>query len=147
MSLARCWESVTFEFAETNIKNCSATAPSSTRPNRLANGEVVGIAGSATPNAAAPPKPCIRLTCIWSSASPSVLELTPLNDQLLREIDERRRVESRLREAGGGTGQPVENQIFAAVATTAATPNAARLFTGGLLERREPCKPRFRCAT
>ncbi len=68
-------------------------------------------------------------------------ELTTLNDQLLREIDERRRVESRLREAKLEAEQAnlSKTKFLAAVSHDLLQPlNAARLFTSALLERREP---------
>jgi len=77
-------------------------------------------------------------------------ELTSLNDQLLREIDERRRVESRLREAKLEAEQAnlSKTKFLAAVSHDLLQPlNAARLFTGALLERRDPRPMKPWCAT
>ena len=68
-------------------------------------------------------------------------ELTTLNDQLRSEIDERRRVESRLREAklDAERANLSKTKFLAAVSHDLLQPlNAARLFTSALLERREP---------
>ena len=60
---------------------------------------------------------------------------------MLREIDERRLVESRLREAKQEAEQAnlSKTKLLAAVSHDLLQPlNAARLFTSALLERREP---------
>ena len=95
-------ESVTFEFAETNINNQERYMLRSYVPNRLDTGEVVGIfvlirditERRRTAEALHQAYQNLELRVRERTA-----ELTTLNDQLLREIDERRRAESRLREA------------------------------------------------
>ncbi|AOE68973.1 hybrid sensor histidine kinase/response regulator [Pseudomonas fluorescens] len=137
-------ESVTFEFAETNIKNQERYMLRSYVPNRLANGEVVGIfvlirdITERRRTAEALHQAYLHLE---QRVAQRTSELTSLNDQLLREIDERRRVESRLREAKLEAEQAnlSKTKFLAAVSHDLLQPlNAARLFTGALLERREP---------
>ncbi|WP_172832094.1 hybrid sensor histidine kinase/response regulator NahK/ErcS' [Pseudomonas mucidolens] len=137
-------ESVTFEFAETNINNQERYMLRSYVPNRLPSGEVVGIfvlirditERRRTAEALHQAYQNLELRVRERTA-----ELTSLNDQLLREIDERRRVESRLREAKLEAEQAnlSKTKFLAAVSHDLLQPlNAARLFTGALLERREP---------
>src|SRR5690606_32333060 len=69
-------------------------------------------------------------------------ELTSLNDQLLREIDERSLVEARLREAKreAELANLSKTKFLAAVSHDLLQPlNAARLFTSALLE--QPAEP------
>ncbi len=137
-------ESVTFEFAETNVNNQERYMLRSYVPNRLASGEVVGIfvlirditERRRTAEALHQAYQNLELRVRERTA-----ELTHLNDQLLREIDERRRVESRLREAKLEAEQAnlSKTKFLAAVSHDLLQPlNAARLFTSALLERREP---------
>ncbi len=137
-------ESVTFEFAETNINHQERYMLRSYVPNRLANGEVVGIfvlirditERRRTAEALHQAYQNLELRVRERTA-----ELTSLNDQLLQEIDERRRVESRLREAKLEAEQAnlSKTKFLAAVSHDLLQPlNAARLFTGALLERRDP---------
>jgi len=137
-------ESVTFEFAETNVNNQERYMLRSYVPNRLASGEVVGIfvlirditERRRTAEALHQAYQNLELRVRERTA-----ELTQLNDQLLREIDERRRVESRLREAKLEAEQAnlSKTKFLAAVSHDLLQPlNAARLFTSALLERREP---------
>lgn len=137
-------ESVTFEFAETNVNNQERYMLRSYVPNRLASGEVVGIfvlirditERRRTAEALHQAYQNLELRVRERTA-----ELTTLNDQLLREIDERRRVESRLREAKQEAEQAnlSKTKFLAAVSHDLLQPlNAARLFTSALLERREP---------
>ncbi|HBB77388.1 MAG TPA: hybrid sensor histidine kinase/response regulator, partial [Pseudomonas sp.] len=68
--------------------------------------------------------------------------LTSLNDQLLREIDERSLVEARLREAKreAELANLSKTKFLAAVSHDLLQPlNAARLFTSALLE--QPAEP------
>lgn len=137
-------ESVTFEFAETNVNNQERYMLRSYVPNRLASGEVVGIfvlirditERRRTAEALHQAYQNLELRVRERTA-----ELTILNDQLLREIDERRLVESRLREAKQEAEQAnlSKTKFLAAVSHDLLQPlNAARLFTSALLERREP---------
>ncbi len=144
VSRALAGESVTFEFAETNINNQERYMLRSYVPNRLASGEVVGIfvlirditERRRTAEALHQAYQNLELRVAQRTS-----ELTSLNDQLLREIDERRRVESCLREAKLEAEQAnlSKTKFLAAVSHDLLQPlNAARLFTGALLERREP---------
>jgi len=137
-------ESVTFEFAETNINNQERYMLRSYVPNRLANGEVVGIfvlirditERRRTAEALHQAYQNLELRVRERTA-----ELTTLNQQLLREIEERSRVESRLREAKGEAERAnlSKTKFLAAVSHDLLQPlNAARLFTSALLERRDP---------
>ncbi len=137
-------ESVTFEFPETNINGQERYMLRSYVPNRLANGEVVGIfvlirditERRRTAEALHQAYQNLELRVRERTA-----ELTTLNSQLLREIDERSRVESRLREAKLEAEQAnlSKTKFLAAVSHDLLQPlNAARLFTSALLERREP---------
>jgi signal transduction histidine kinase len=68
-------------------------------------------------------------------------ELTGLNDQLRREIDERTQMETRLREAKSEAEQAnlSKTKFLAAVSHDLLQPlNAARLFTSALLEKQRP---------
>lgn len=137
-------ESVTFEFAETNINNQERYMLRSYVPNRLANGEVVGIfvlirditERRRTAEALHQAYQNLELRVRERTA-----ELTTLNQQLLREIEERSRVESRLREAKAEAERAnlSKTKFLAAVSHDLLQPlNAARLFTSALLERRDP---------
>lgn len=137
-------ESVTFEFAETNVNNQERYMLRSYVPNRLANGEVVGIfvlirditERRRTAEALHQAYQNLELRVRERTA-----ELTTLNQQLLREIEERSRVESRLREAKSEAERAnlSKTKFLAAVSHDLLQPlNAARLFTSALLERRDP---------
>lgn len=137
-------ESVTFEFAETNSNGQERYMLRSYVPNRLASGEVVGIfvlirditERRNTAQALHQAYQHLELRVRERTA-----ELTTLNDQLLREIEERSRVESRLREAKREAEQAnlSKTKFLAAVSHDLLQPlNAARLFTSALLERGEP---------
>ncbi|NQD77833.1 PAS domain-containing hybrid sensor histidine kinase/response regulator [Pseudomonas sp. CrR7] len=136
-------ESVTFEFAETNSNGQERYMLRSYVPNRLASGEVVGIfvlirditERRNTAQALHQAYQHLELRVRERTA-----ELTTLNDQLLREIEERSRVESRLREAKREAEQAnlSKTKFLAAVSHDLLQPlNAARLFTSALLERGE----------
>ena len=144
MARALAGESVTFEFAETNVNNQERYMLRSYVPNRLATGEVVGIfvlirditERRRTAEALHQAYQNLELRVRERTA-----ELTTLNDQLLREIEERRQVESRLREAKleAEHANLSKTKFLAAVSHDLLQPlNAARLFTSALLERREP---------
>ncbi|WP_428983141.1 hybrid sensor histidine kinase/response regulator NahK/ErcS' [Pseudomonas bijieensis] len=137
-------ESVTFEFAETNINNHERYMLRSYVPNRLANGEVVGIfvlIRDITERRRTAEALHQAYQNLEQRVQERTAELTTLNDQLLREIDERSRVELRLREAKREAEQAnlSKTKFLAAVSHDLLQPlNAARLFTSALLERREP---------
>lgn len=137
-------ESVTFEFAETNINNQERYMLRSYVPNRLANGEVVGIfvlIRDITERRRTAEALHQAYQNLEQRVQERTAELTTLNDQLLREIDERSRVEVRLREAKREAEQAnlSKTKFLAAVSHDLLQPlNAARLFTSALLERREP---------
>ncbi|AEV62995.1 Sensory box histidine kinase/response regulator [Pseudomonas ogarae] len=137
-------ESVTFEFAETNINNQERYMLRSYVPNRLANGEVVGIfvlIRDITERRRTAEALHQAYQNLEQRVQERTAELTTLNDQLLREIDERSRVELRLREAKREAEQAnlSKTKFLAAVSHDLLQPlNAARLFTSALLERREP---------
>ncbi len=95
-------ESVTFEFAETNINNQERYMLRSYVPNRLANGEVVGILvliRDITERRRTAEALHQAYQNLEQRVQERTAELTTLNEQLLREIEERSRVELRLREA------------------------------------------------
>ena len=137
-------ESVTFEFAETNINNQERYMLRSYVPNRLANGEVVGIfvlIRDITERRRTAEALHQAYQNLEQRVQERTAELTSLNDQLLREIDERSRAELRLREAKREAEQAnlSKTKFLAAVSHDLLQPlNAARLFTSALLERREP---------
>ncbi|WP_455885394.1 PAS domain-containing hybrid sensor histidine kinase/response regulator [Pseudomonas spelaei] len=134
-------ESVTFEFAETNINNQERYMLRSYVPNMLASGEVVGIfvlirdITERRRTAEALHQAYLHLE---QRVAQRTSELTALNDQLLQEIDERRRMETRLRDAKLEAEQAnlSKTKFLAAVSHDLLQPlNAARLFTSALLER------------
>ncbi|MCL6701968.1 hybrid sensor histidine kinase/response regulator NahK/ErcS' [Pseudomonas sp. T1.Ur] len=137
-------ESVTFEFAETNINNQERYMLRSYVPNVLANGEVVGIfvlIRDITERRRTAEALHQAYQNLEQRVQERTAELTTLNEQLLREIDERSRVELRLREAKREAERAnlSKTKFLAAVSHDLLQPlNAARLFTSALLERREP---------
>ncbi|MEB6587625.1 PAS domain-containing protein [Pseudomonas asiatica] len=137
-------ESVTFEFAETNSNGQERYMLRSYVPNRLANGEVVGIfvlIRDITERRNTAQALHQAYQHLEQRVRERTAELTNLNEQLLREIDERSRVESRLREAKREAEQAnlSKTKFLAAVSHDLLQPlNAARLFTSALLELREP---------
>ncbi|MEG8203474.1 NahK/ErcS family hybrid sensor histidine kinase/response regulator [Pseudomonas sp. 5FOS] len=136
-------ESVTFEFAETNINGQERYMLRSYVPNRLANGEVVGIfvlIRDITERRNTAQALHQAYQHLEQRVRERTAELTSLNEQLLREIEERSRVESRLREAKREAEQAnlSKTKFLAAVSHDLLQPlNAARLFTSALLEHRE----------
>ena len=137
-------ESVTFECPEINVNNQERYMLRSYVPNRLANGEVVGIfvlIRDITERRRTAEALHQAYQNLEQRVRERTTELTTLNNQLLREIDERSRVESRLREAKLEAEQAnlSKTKFLAAVSHDLLQPlNAARLFTSALLERREP---------
>jgi len=134
-------ESVTFEFAETNINNQERYMLRSYVPNLLASGEVVGIfvlIRDITERRRTAEALHQAYQHLEQRVAQRTSELTSLNDQLLKEIDERRRMETRLREAKLEAEQAnlSKTKFLAAVSHDLLQPlNAARLFTSALLER------------
>ena len=134
-------ESVTFEFAETNINNQERYMLRSYVPNLLASGEVVGIfvlIRDITERRRTAEALHQAYQHLEQRVAQRTSELTALNDQLLKEIDERRRMETRLREAKLEAEQAnlSKPKVLAAVSHDLLQPlNAARLFTSALLER------------
>jgi two-component system, sensor histidine kinase len=134
-------ESVTFEFAETNINNQERYMLRSYVPNLLASGEVVGIfvlIRDITERRRTAEALHQAYQHLEQRVAQRTSELTALNDQLLKEIDERRRMETRLREAKLEAEQAnlSKTKFLAAVSHDLLQPlNAARLFTSALLER------------
>ncbi|WP_285428398.1 NahK/ErcS family hybrid sensor histidine kinase/response regulator [Pseudomonas sp. lyk4-R2A-8] len=134
-------ESVTFEFAETNINNQERYMLRSYVPNMLASGEVVGIfvlIRDITERRRTAEALHQAYQHLEQRVAQRTSELTALNGQLLKEIDERRRMETRLREAKLEAEQAnlSKTKFLAAVSHDLLQPlNAARLFTSALLER------------
>ncbi|WP_437884307.1 hybrid sensor histidine kinase/response regulator NahK/ErcS' [Pseudomonas sp. LRF_L74] len=135
-------ESVTFEMAETNVVGQQRYMLRSYVPNRLASGEVIGIfvlirdvtERRRTSEALHQAYQNLELRVRERTA-----ELTSLNGKLVGEIDERSRVESRLREAKQDAERAnlSKTKFLAAVSHDLLQPlNAARLFTSALLEQR-----------
>ncbi|CAN7622786.1 PAS domain-containing protein [Aquipseudomonas alcaligenes] len=136
-------ESVTFEVAETNLNGQERYMLRSYVPNRLANGEVVGIfvlIRDITERRRTAEALHLAYQNLEQRVRERTAELTQLNDQLLREIGERSQVELRLREAKREAEQAnlSKTKFLAAVSHDLLQPlNAARLFTSALQEQRE----------
>ncbi|WP_084335000.1 hybrid sensor histidine kinase/response regulator NahK/ErcS' [Pseudomonas indica] len=137
-------ESITFEVAETNLTGQERYMLRSYVPNRLANGEVVGIfvlIRDITERRRTAEALHQAYQNLEQRVRERTAELTTVNDQLRREIEERAQVESRLREAKREAEQAnlSKTKFLAAVSHDLLQPlNAARLFTSALLEQREP---------
>ena len=136
-------ESVTFEVAETNVNNQERYMLRSYVPNRLASGEVVGIfvlIRDITERRRTAEALHQAYQHLEQRVRERTTELTDLNTQLRREIDERTQMEARLREAKGEAEQAnlSKTKFLAAVSHDLLQPlNAARLFTSALLEKRD----------
>ena len=136
-------ESVTFEFAETNHNHQDRYMLRSYVPNRLANGEVVGIfvlIRDITERRRTAEALHQAYQHLEQRVRERTAELTNLNSQLRREIDERTQMEARLREAKGEAelANLSKTKFLAAVSHDLLQPlNAARLFTSALLEKRD----------
>lgn len=137
-------ESVTFEVAETNHSGQERYMLRSYVPNRQANGEVLGIfvlIRDITERRRTAEALHQAYQHLEQRVRERTAELTTLNQQLRREIDERTQMQARLREAKGEAEQAnlSKTKFLAAVSHDLLQPlNAARLFTSALLER-EPC--------
>ncbi|MGL4315457.1 MAG: hybrid sensor histidine kinase/response regulator NahK/ErcS' [Pseudomonas sp.] len=136
-------ESVSFEVSETNFSGQERGMLRSYVPNRLASGEVVGIfvlirditERRRTSEALHQAYQNLELRVRERTA-----ELTTLNGQLRREIDERSQAEARLREAKreAELANLSKTKFLAAVSHDLLQPlNAARLFTSALLEQQQ----------
>ena len=136
-------ESVTFEFAETNHHGQERYMLRSYVPNRQASGEVVGIfvlIRDITERRRTAEALHQAYQHLEQRVRERTAELTDLNTQLRREIDERTQMEARLREAKGEAEQAnlSKTKFLAAVSHDLLQPlNAARLFTSALLEKRD----------
>jgi PAS domain S-box-containing protein len=134
-------ESVTFEVAENNHKGQERYMLRSYVPNRLASGEVVGIfvlIRDITERRRTAEALHQAYQHLEQRVRERTTELTELNSQLRREIDERSQVEARLREAKSEAEQAnlSKTKFLAAVSHDLLQPlNAARLFTSALIEK------------
>ncbi|MGH8355340.1 MAG: NahK/ErcS family hybrid sensor histidine kinase/response regulator, partial [Pseudomonas sp.] len=137
-------ESISFEVAETNSSGQERFMLRSYVPNRLANGEVVGIfvlIRDITERRRTAEALHQAYQNLEQRVRERTAELTTLNGQLRREIAERSQVEGRLREAKreAELANLSKTKFLAAVSHDLLQPlNAARLFTSALLEQREP---------
>ncbi|MFV9654617.1 hybrid sensor histidine kinase/response regulator NahK/ErcS' [Pseudomonas sp. NY15366] len=152
VELALSGESVTFEFAETNHNGQERYMLRSYVPNRQASGEVVGIfvlIRDITERRRTAEALHQAYQHLEQRVRERTAELTTVNDQLRREIDERTQMEARLREAKGEAEQAnlSKTKFLAAVSHDLLQPlNAARLFTSALLEKKDlsGCAPLVR---
>lgn len=152
VELALSGESVTFEFAETNHNGQERYMLRSYVPNRQASGEVVGIfvlIRDITERRRTAEALHQAYQHLEQRVRERTAELTTVNDQLRREIDERTQMEARLREAKGEAEQAnlSKTKFLAAVSHDLLQPlNAARLFTSALLEKNDlsGCAPLVR---
>ena len=136
-------ESVTFEVAETNHDGQERYMLRSYVPNRQAGGEVLGIfvlIRDITELRRTSEALHQAYQHLEQRVRERTTELTDLNTQLRREIDERTQMEARLREAKSEAEQAnlSKTKFLAAVSHDLLQPlNAARLFTSALLEKRD----------
>ncbi len=136
-------ESLSFEVSETNLNGQERCMLRSYVPNRLANGEVVGIfvlIRDITERRRTAEALHQAYQNLEQRVRERTAELTSLNNQLRREIDERSQVELRLREAKSEAEKAnlSKTKFLAAVSHDLLQPlNAARLFTSALLEQRD----------
>ncbi len=137
-------ESVTFEVAETNHQGQERYMLRSYVPNRQGSGEVTGIfvlIRDITERRRTAEALHQAYQHLEQRVRERTAELTGLNHQLRREIDERTQVEGRLREAKGEAERAnlSKTKFLAAVSHDLLQPlNAARLFTSALLEKPQP---------
>ncbi|UXJ50423.1 hybrid sensor histidine kinase/response regulator NahK/ErcS' [Pseudomonas citronellolis] len=136
-------ESVTFEIAETNLAGQERYMQRSYVPNRQADGQVAGLfvlIRDITERRRTAEALHQAYQNLEQRVRERTAELTSLNDQLKREIDERSQVQARLREAKREAEQAnlSKTKFLAAVSHDLLQPlNAARLFTSALQERGE----------
>ena len=138
-------ENVSFEMSERNHAGQQRYMLRSYVPNRLSSGEVAGIfvlIQDITDRRRTAEALHQAYQNLEQRVRERTAELTSLNDQLLREIDERSLVEARLREAKreAELANLSKTKFLAAVSHDLLQPlNAARLFTSALLE--QPAEP------
>ncbi|MBC9249863.1 hybrid sensor histidine kinase/response regulator [Pseudomonas alcaligenes] len=136
-------ESVSFEVTETNLSGQERGMLRSYVPNRLASGEVVGIfvlIRDITERRRTSEALHQAYQNLEQRVRERTAELTALNSQLRREIDERSQAEARLREAKreAELANLSKTKFLAAVSHDLLQPlNAARLFTSALLEQQQ----------
>jgi PAS domain S-box-containing protein len=136
-------ESLSFEVTETNHSGQERCMLRSYVPNRLANGEVVGIfvlIRDITERRRTAEALHQAYQNLEQRVRERTSELTAVNNQLRHEIDERTQAELRLREAKveADRANLSKTKFLAAVSHDLLQPlNAARLFTSALLEQRE----------
>lgn len=137
-------ESVSFEFAERSLNGDERYLLRSYVPNRNALGEVTGLfvlIRDVTERQRSAEALHQAYQHLEQRVRERTRELTSLNDQLRQEINERARAEARLREAKHEAEQAnlSKTKFLAAVSHDLLQPlNAARLFTGALLEHPLP---------
>ncbi|MBB3104536.1 PAS domain S-box-containing protein [Azomonas macrocytogenes] len=137
-------ESLNFEVIETNLNGQERCMLRSYVPNRGSDGAVIGIFVLIR-DITGRKRTAEALHQAYQNLEQRVRErtgeLTALNNQLRREIDERSQAEARLREAKreAELANMSKTKFLAAVSHDLLQPlNAARLFTGALLEERDP---------
>ncbi len=134
-------ENVSFEMSERNHAGQQRYMLRSYVPNRLSSGEAAGIfvlIQDITDRRRTAEALHQAYQNLEQRVRERTAELTSLNDQLLREIDERSHVEARLREAKreAEVANLSKTKFLAAVSHDLLQPlNAARLFTSALLEQ------------
>jgi two-component system, sensor histidine kinase len=137
-------ESVTFEFAECNVIGQERYLLRSYVPNRNAYGDVIGIfvlVRDITERRRTAEALHQAYQHLEQRVRERTQELTELNSQMRQEISERVQAEARLREAKREAEQAnlSKTKFLAAVSHDLLQPlNAARLFTGALLEHPVP---------
>ncbi len=137
-------ESLNFEVQEVNFRGQERCLLRSYVPNRDTQGQVVGIFVLIR-DITGRKRTAEALHQAYQNLEQRVRErtseLTALNHQLRREIEERSQVETRLREAKreAEVANLSKTKFLAAVSHDLLQPlNAARLFTSALLEARDP---------
>lgn len=141
---AFCGDSVTFEFDERSVNGQERYLLRSYVPNRNADGEVIGIfvlVRDITERRRTAEALHQAYQHLEQRVRERTQELTELNSQMREEISERVQAEARLREAKREAEQAnlSKTKFLAAVSHDLLQPlNAARLFTGALLEHPVP---------
>ena len=134
-------ESLTFDVAETNVLGKARFMQRSYVPNIQSNGEVAGIfvlVRDITERKQTAEALHQAYQSLEGRVRERTLELTQLNTQLVSEIEVRKQVEVRLRDAKREAEEAnlSKTKFLAAVSHDLLQPlNAARLFTGSLAER------------
>ncbi|MFC3607330.1 hybrid sensor histidine kinase/response regulator NahK/ErcS' [Stutzerimonas tarimensis] len=134
-------ESISFEVAETNMSGQDRCMLRSYVPNRREDGQVVGIfvlIRDITERRRTAEALHQAYQNLEQRVRERTAELTTLNNQLRREIDERSQAEARLREAKreAELANLSKTKFLAAVSHDLLQPlNAARLFTSAMLEQ------------